>query len=87
MFQCALWQRLLPGNVSEFVTTIPGRDQYYVQYEVRLTAFNMFGVGRPSPVQYIHSADDSEFSMGYITLINSKSRLIILCDNMMDALV
>ena len=69
------------------MTTIPGRDQYYVQYEVRLTAFNMFGVGRPSPVQYIHSADDSEFSIGYITLIRSKCRLIIQCDNMMDALV
>lgn len=53
------WEKeLLPGNVSEFVTTIPGRNQYYVQYEVRVTAYNMFGVGRSSPIQYIHSADD-----------------------------
>nr|XP_034306607.1 contactin-like [Crassostrea gigas] len=53
------WEKeLLPGNVSEFVTTIPGRSQFYVQYEVRVTAYNMFGVGRSSPIQYIHSADD-----------------------------
>lgn len=47
--------------MSEFVTTIPGRNQYYVQYEVRVTAYNMFGVGRSSHVQYIHSADDSQY--------------------------
>ncbi|XP_061187796.1 contactin-like [Saccostrea echinata] len=53
------WEKkILPDNRSEFVTTIAGTDQYYIQYEVRVTAYNMFGVGRPSPVQYIHSADD-----------------------------
>ncbi|XP_078309461.1 contactin-like [Crassostrea virginica] len=75
-----MWEkRLLPGNVSEFVTTIPGRDQYYVQYEVRLTAFNMFGVGRPSPVQYIHSADDIPVavpSMVWVEPYNSTALMV-----------
>lgn len=72
-------KQLLPGNVSEFVTTVPGRNQYYLQYEVRVTAYNMFGVGRSSPVQYIHSADDIPVavpSMVWVEAYNSTALMV-----------
>ena len=58
-----VFKALVEGNQGRFTRTV-GRENYYLQYEVRVTAFNEFGEGPTSPPGvYIYSAEDCEFSM------------------------
>ena len=52
---------MLVGNVGSFAHTV-GRENYYLQYEVKVTAFNEYGQGPTSPDGvYIYSAEDCKF--------------------------
>ena len=58
-----VFKALVEGNQGRFTRTV-GQENYYLQYEVRVTAFNEFGEGPTSPPGvYIYSAEDCEFSM------------------------
>ncbi|XP_033745615.1 contactin-like [Pecten maximus] len=44
------------GNKSEYSTSV-GADLNYVEYEVRVTPFNMFGDGKASLTSFVYSAE------------------------------
>ncbi|XP_021356952.1 contactin-like isoform X1 [Mizuhopecten yessoensis] len=53
----SMWaQARVYGNKSEYSTTV-GADLPYVEYEVRVTPFNMFGDGKATLTAFIYSAE------------------------------
>ena len=55
-----LLQVVVEGNIGTYTETV-GVDNYYLLYEVNVTAYNDLGQGPSSPVAEIYSAEDCRF--------------------------
>ena len=52
---------VIDGEEKAIYTVTIGADNYYLQYEVKVGAFNMYGDGPNSTVSLIYSAEGSKY--------------------------
>ena len=60
----AYFQHVLEGRASKY-TALVGVENYYLEYEVKVAAFNYLGQGPNSTVTIIMSAEDSKYNVYY----------------------
>lgn len=76
------FQIIVHGNKSE-ASDLVGKDNYYIIYQVKVTPFNIFGLGPTAQNDSVYSAEESKLDFLYlIKYVQDKDNSFFLVQNL-----